>query len=49
MGQPYVFVCMPDPDIEIQQYSEEEEPADDRVYLALRIMLTFLIRRWILF
>ena len=50
MSQPYVYVQMPDPDIIVQHYNEDEdEPVNDRIYLALRIVLTFLIRRWILF
>ena len=42
---------MPDPDIdEIQHYSEEDEPnGHEHLYLAARIILTFLFRRWMLF
>ena len=49
-SKPYVFVQMPDPDIdEIQHYSEEDEPnGHERIYLAARIILTF-FRRWVLF
>ena len=51
MSQPYVFVQMPDPDIdEIQHYSEEDEPnGHEHWHLAARIILTFLFRRWMLF